>query len=96
MGQRNGRSVVNFPACPNNGVCFLTVLSFTGAGDPMYQPIFREEVTLTLDIDGLGRTDPVGFTHAYYEEQSVTLTATPEPNWQFDQWNGPITSQSTR
>ncbi len=49
---------------------------------------------LTISISGQGNTDPSIGTHSYNEGEQVTITAYPNPGWEFDHWEGYVYSNS--
>ena len=68
-------------------------LTFTIADDTAITAVFKEEFSLTLDIDGLGSIDPEAGTYTHLDGESITLTATPEVEWCFTEWQGSFASQ---
>ncbi len=50
--------------------------------------IGAEENILTINIDGGGSTDPAEGTHIYEEGEEVTITATADEGWSFEEWTG--------
>ena len=51
------------------------------------------EHDLTINIEGEGSTDPQEGTHAYLHGDEVTVTATPEEDWYFEEWTGDYTGE---
>ena len=51
-------------------------LTFTIADDTAITAVFKEEFSLTLDIDGLGSIDPVAGTYTHLDGESITLSFT--------------------
>lgn len=47
---------------------------------------------LTIQIGGSGTTDPSEGVHEYNKNQIVTIKAFPEDDWEFDSWEGEVTS----
>ncbi|MEF8874905.1 MAG: C25 family cysteine peptidase [Candidatus Thermoplasmatota archaeon] len=56
--------------------------------------VFEEEMvveyTLTISVDGGGSTEPSEGTHNYSEGDEVTVEATPDDGWEFDEWTGDV------
>ncbi len=46
------------------------------------------EYSLTINVEGEGSTDPAEGSHAYEEDEEVTITAMPAENWYFKEWTG--------
>jgi len=42
--------------------------------------------TLSIDVSGGGTTNPSPGSHTYDEGTNVTITASPDSGWEFDQW----------
>lgn len=56
------------------------------------------QVSLTIDVQGTGTTNPAQGTSVHESGTQVTLTATPATGWTFDRWEGAVadaTAQST-
>ena len=47
---------------------------------------------LTIQIGGSGTTDPSEGVHEFNKNQVVTVKAFPESGWEFDSWEGEVTS----
>ena len=52
-------------------------------------------VTLTMAVTGNGSTDPTVGEHEYSEGEVVTITATPDVGWQFDDWTGDVANTNS-
>ncbi|MBI4286448.1 MAG: LamG domain-containing protein, partial [Chloroflexi bacterium] len=48
------------------------------------------QYTLTMGVTGTGSTDPAVGNHVYDAGTVVTVTATPDPDWQFVNWTGDV------
>ena len=46
--------------------------------------------TLTIQVNGSGSITPGVGTHSYSEGTVVSITATPDAGWQFDNWIGDV------
>jgi len=44
--------------------------------------------TLTTAKQGFGDTNPIPGVHTFVHDTPVTISATPEPGWRFDHWEG--------
>ena len=55
----------------------------------------RVTFTLTMAVTGSGGTDPAAGIHAYPQNTTVTLTATPAAGWQFVSWAGDVTNTAS-
>ena len=47
--------------------------------------------SLTMQVNGSGSTTPEVGSHSYGEGTTVSITATPDIDWQFDGWTGDVT-----
>jgi len=48
----------------------------------------QQRFNLTINISGQGTTTPSPGTHTYDEGTQVTVTAIPDPGWEFEYWSG--------
>lgn len=48
--------------------------------------------TLTLQVSGSGSITPIAGTYDYSEGTVVSITATPDSGWQFDNWIGGVSN----
>jgi len=46
--------------------------------------------TLTIQVSGSGFTTPKAGTHSYSEGTVLSITASPDNGWQFDNWSGDV------
>ena len=53
------------------------------------------DLTMAVDPSGSGITDPVVGIHTYSENTIVTITATADPGYVFDHWDGDVANSST-
>ncbi len=62
-------------------------------GDRSETVIVEEKVEydLTINIEGEGSTDPAEGNHTYEEGTEVTITATADDEWLFEEWGGDAT-----
>ena len=65
-------------------IAFVVGMSFGGAA---------QTYTLTVNVSGNGSTDPAAGTHSYAAGDTVTITATPDTGWAFEQWQGDYLGQ---
>jgi uncharacterized repeat protein (TIGR01451 family) len=71
-------------ACSGDGACVVTMdadKTVTANFDRLY------DLTVLVDPAGAGTTSPSGTT-SYVEGTEVTVTATENPGYQFDEWSG--------
>lgn len=50
--------------------------------------------SLTISVTGQGTTNPIAGTYNYKAGQTVTITATPNSTWKFDNWSGDASGTS--
>lgn len=50
----------------------------------------KEKYTLTMAVNGNGSTSPAVGQHTYEDGQVVTITATADSGWAFDNWTGDV------
>ncbi len=77
-------------------------VTITMNGDETITAVFQNltpQVTLDVDVIGLGSVEvdplPDEDTGTYDQGQEVTLTATPEMDWEFVEWLGDVPAEST-
>ena len=73
-------------------------ITFTIESDMEITATFTEEVPeyeLTVNIDGDGEVDIDPDQDTYEAGTEVTLTATPDDGWEFDEWTGDATGTDT-
>ncbi len=58
---------------------------YTGSGE-----CTSDAYTLTIAVDGQGAVEPAPGDYQYVEGHEISLTATPDTDWVFDQWLGPV------
>ena len=46
--------------------------------------------TLTMQVSGMGSTNPAGGNHRYENGTVVDIVAIPDSGWQFDSWTGGV------
>ncbi len=51
--------------------------------------------SLSIQIGGSGTTDPTAGVHEYNKNQIVTVKAYPDNGWEFDSWEGEVTSPNS-
>ncbi len=69
-------------------------VTITMDGDKEITAVFEEETVeydLTINVDGEGSTDPEEGTHTYSDGDEVTVTASPNDGWYFEEWTGDTT-----
>jgi len=59
---------------------------YTGWGPPLVEPAPPPKVSLSISIQGEGSVTPAPGLYDYPQGQSVVLSATPAPGWQFAGW----------
>ena len=64
----------------------LILVLFVGLAFLLTGCIKKIDLNLTIAIQGLGETDPAVGMHTYRYGTSVTLTATPAENYDFEEW----------
>ncbi len=72
------------------GLIILLVLFMVGCGSSGGGSTVK--YTLTIDKEGEGIITPAS-GQKYSKDTVVTLTATPDKGWIFDQWDGPDAKQ---
>jgi uncharacterized repeat protein (TIGR02543 family) len=98
-------AAINITATPNSGYTFdhwsgactgADPCSVTMDGDKTVTAHFTPtgttyNLTVTVDPDSSGTTNPAAGVHTYASGTIVDVTATPEAGWEFDQWSGACT-----
>ena len=98
----NEGDTVNITAVPDKGWQFdgwsgdvtdpeLTTTTFVVTSDKAITADFSPIVhTISLEVDGNGYSDPTVGTHEYNEGGVVSITATPDEGWRFENWSGDV------
>lgn len=60
----------------------------------VFTPVAPDTFTLTVNVSGSGNVTKNPEKALYNENEEVTLTAVPEPGWQFAGWQGPVTGST--
>ncbi len=58
-----------------------------------FEEVKEDDVVLTIEVEGEGSTDPEAGDHIYEEGEEVTIEATPDDGYEFEEWTGDFESE---
>ncbi len=95
IGSENGVASGEYASTTWSGLELNSTYSWYAVADDGAQQLTSTEWSfttvgyeLTINLEGQGSTDPEAGTYVHAPDDQVTVTATPEEGWYFDEWTG--------
>lgn len=76
-------------------ICLLFLISLVLSGCAAMNLFQSKDCLLSIEVTGGGSVSPAEGQHLYSCGQAVTILATPDPGWQFMEWQGPVADKSS-